>query len=425
MADQFPRNLQYAKFSAYGFLKNLRFFDPFMVLFLLEQGLGFLEVGSLYAFREIAVNVLEIPTGAVADALGRRRTMIASFASYLVSFAGFWFGTTIGHFVIAMLLFSFGEAFRTGTHKAMIFTYLRINGLERFSNDYYGHTRAWSQAGSALSAIIAAGIVFLSGSYRAVFLYSTIPYVLDLLLMVSYPSELDGTRGSLTWRDIGASFRSLAHGLRATARRPGATRSVASTALFSGLFRGTKDYLQPVVAALALSVPIATTLSAERREAVVIGAVYTLLYVMTSFSSRASARVATKLHSPSLALNWELVIGLILAFLTGLFRWQSWTLVAVVLFASLYALENLRKPVGIACVSERVSDDVLATVLSVESQLQSLVAAGVALLVGALAELAGGNVGPGIAGAAAAGALALPFVWVRAQDRDSSARTIR
>ncbi|MFO7780135.1 MAG: hypothetical protein R6W94_00755, partial [Spirochaetia bacterium] len=53
MKETFPRDLQYAKFSAYGFLKNLRFFEPFMILFLLGQGLSYLQVGTLYAANAV------------------------------------------------------------------------------------------------------------------------------------------------------------------------------------------------------------------------------------------------------------------------------------------------------------------------------------------------------------------------------------
>jgi len=83
------RDRMFWKFRAYGLLKNLRLFDPFLVLFFREVGLTFLAIGSLYAIREISTNVLEIPTGVFADAFGRRRAMIAAFASYLVSFAVF------------------------------------------------------------------------------------------------------------------------------------------------------------------------------------------------------------------------------------------------------------------------------------------------------------------------------------------------
>ena len=90
MPQKFNKDLQYYKFCIYGFLKNLRFFEPFLILFFLEKGLSFFQIGTLYAIREITINILEIPTGIVADSLGRRRTMIFSFIAYIISFIIFY-----------------------------------------------------------------------------------------------------------------------------------------------------------------------------------------------------------------------------------------------------------------------------------------------------------------------------------------------
>ena len=410
MKETFPRDLQYAKFSAYGFLKNLRFFEPFMILFLLGQGLSYLQVGTLYAVREILVNVMEIPSGAVADGLGRRRTMVASFLGYLVSFALFWVGSTMQLFLGAIVFFSIGEAFRTGTHKSMIFAYLRMNNLQQYGNDYYGHTRSWSQLGSATSAIIAAAIVFLSRNYRAVFLFSMIPYVLDLLLMLSYPRELDGSVEKITLRSIGRSFREVGRGLVETVRRPGAARAVLSASSFGGFYKGGKDYLQPMISALALSLPFAGGLSAQRREALLIGAVYTVIYVLTSFASRHSAALAGRFPSSESALNRLLLLGLVLGLTAGLTRWYGLTLVPVILFLTIYALQNLRQPVGVSVVADRIPEEVLSTVLSAQSQLQSLFAAVVALIVGATVDYVGGNVGVGLALSAGLGVVLFPLL---------------
>jgi len=84
------RDLQYWKFRTYGFLKNLRFFDPFLILFLREAGLSFLAIGTLISIREIATNILEIPTGVLADAFGRRKAMLFGFSAYLLSFIVFY-----------------------------------------------------------------------------------------------------------------------------------------------------------------------------------------------------------------------------------------------------------------------------------------------------------------------------------------------
>ena len=104
----FTKNLQYYKFCAYGFLKNLRFFEPFLVLFFLDKGLSFFQIGILYGIREIGVNILEIPTGVAADLLGRRRTMVFSFVAYILSFLLFSLTSVFAVFIAAMVLFSFG-----------------------------------------------------------------------------------------------------------------------------------------------------------------------------------------------------------------------------------------------------------------------------------------------------------------------------
>ena len=63
------------RFCLYGFLKNQRYFEPFLMLVFLDRGLSFFVIGLLVACRDVTVNVLEIPSGVVADSFGRRRSM--------------------------------------------------------------------------------------------------------------------------------------------------------------------------------------------------------------------------------------------------------------------------------------------------------------------------------------------------------------
>ena len=77
------------RFSLYGFLKNQQYFQPFIVLAFLQMGLNYTTIGLLVAFREVMVNVMEIPTGGIADVFGRRRSMMVSMAAYIASFAVF------------------------------------------------------------------------------------------------------------------------------------------------------------------------------------------------------------------------------------------------------------------------------------------------------------------------------------------------
>ena len=67
-----------ARFCLYGFLKNQRYFAPFWILAFLDKGLSFATIGVLIGFRQICVTFCEVPTGALADVLGRRWAMILS-----------------------------------------------------------------------------------------------------------------------------------------------------------------------------------------------------------------------------------------------------------------------------------------------------------------------------------------------------------
>ena len=119
------------RFSLYGFLKNQRYFEPFLVLAFREKGLSFFQIGLLIGVRELCINLMEVPTGAVADVAGRRKAMVYSHVAYAASFVLLGMASALPLLFLAMFLFGVGEAFRTGTHKAIIFDRLRQQGGRR------------------------------------------------------------------------------------------------------------------------------------------------------------------------------------------------------------------------------------------------------------------------------------------------------
>jgi len=416
-SERFERDLQYYKFCAYGFLKDLRFFDPFMILMFLDKGLSYAQIGSLYALREVLINVMEIPSGVMADALGRRRTMVVSFAAYIASFVVFFLARGYAVLLLAMGVFAVGDAFRTGTHKAMIFDYLRLKGWADQKMHYYGHTRSWSQRGAALSSLIAAALVIWRGEYRVVFLFTLIPYVIDMFLILSYPASLDGPRREafLAARTgAGADERGVpqarptvagefSHVIKAFAssfKDLFVLRAISNQALYTGYFKAAKDYLQPLLAGLALGLPVLLAWGDKERTALVVGLVYFVLYLLTSYASRSAGRFSERFGSLARPLNLTLLGGLGLGLASGLSYGLGLVAPAALLYLGIYYLENLRKPMGIAYVTELMNQDALATALSAESQAETLFAALIALGLGFAADA----LGPGLGLAAASGA---------------------
>lgn len=389
MAASFRKDIQYYRFCVYGFLKNLRFFEAFLILFLLEKDQSFLAIGSLYAIREITVNIFEVPSGMIADAFGRRRTMILAFAFYIMSFVLFYFSMAYSGFMLAMIIFSLGEAFRSGNHKAMIYHYLKHMGWEDQKVHYYGNTRSWSQIGSALSALSGAAIVFISGGYQYIFLFSVIPYVLDMINVAAYPRFLEGDIKKTDWKRIGGKFADLFRDLYAALTQKKVITVLGSLSLYSGYYKAMKDYLQPIIATWALSFPLFMQYKQEQRTSILVGIVFFIVYILSSAASRSAGKFSDRFSSLITPMNLTLLFGIGGGIISGIFYTFELWMLSVVFFILVYMIENIRKPVGVAFLGGNVRQGIVATVLSVDSQIKSLTAAILAPLFGIFADLFG------------------------------------
>ena len=416
---EFKRDLQYWKFSLYGFVKNLQFFDPFLILFFREMGISFFHIGVLYSVREIVTNITELPTGIIADTLGRRSAMLFAFASYIVSFALFYFFPEYWIYLVAMLFFALGESFRSGTHKAMIMEYLKIHKMTDQKVAYYGHTRAWAQRGSAISAAIAAALVFFSGTYRAVFLWSIIPYIAGMILIASYPRELDFScdqeeecsedQRIKGWQAVLATVKNFI-GLFTEAK---IRRALINSSLYDGMFKTVKDYVQPILKNLALALPLFTMLEGNQRVAIMSGVIYTLLYLLTSIASSRASRFHAMFSDTSTGLNITYVSGVLAVVGIAIFLHVNLPALGVLLFVIYYLLENIRRPATLGFISDHIKGSVMATGLSGESQLKTLMIAVLSPLFGLAADRFG--IGPAMLLVAVLPALAYPLVKFRTE----------
>ena len=374
-----PKNFQYYKFCAYGFLKNLRFYKPFILLFFLEQGISYLQIGILFSLREIFKIIFEIPTGVFADKFGRKLTMVGAFVSYIISFLIFYFLPYFSAYILAMFFFGIGEALRSGTHKSMIFKYLDLNGISDKKVEYYGHTRSWSKRGSALSALFAGAIVFYSGSYSEIFLVTIIPYIAELFLMMSYPNELNkpdsNGKENKTLKDF---FLFL--------KENKARKGLLTSSLFDGFFKSLVDYLQPVLKAFALSLPILVALDSDKRTAVVIGIVYFILFIITSYASQNAYKVEQFFRNSRRGMNITYILGVIAVALSGVGHYFGLEIIPVLMFILYHMLQNSRRPMAVTYISNYIPDVSMTTGLSVESQMKTFFIIIISPVIGFLAD---------------------------------------
>jgi MFS family permease len=379
----FKKDKQYIKFCAYGFLKNLRFFDAFLLLFFLENGISYTQIGIIYATREIIINLFEIPSGIIADTYGRKNSLIAAFVAYIISFLFFYFMADFYWFMVAIILYGMGDAFRSGTHKGMIMDYLRLNDWGNHKANYYGHTRSWSQKGSAISALFAGVLVFYSGSYRSIFLYSVIPYLFNFLNIYSYPTELNFSlkkKNDTSKKTIGSNLKSFVKIIR----QPKVFQIINSTALHSSFLKAIKDYIQPLMLNVVLIIPVMMSLNEKRKSGIIIGIIYFIIFLLTSYASKTSFKVAQLpfRNIPRLTLLMGLFAGAICGIL---YYYELWVL-SLLAFILIYVLENIRKPMLTGEIADNVPNEILTSVLSGQSFFQTILTSLIAVALGILVD---------------------------------------
>ena len=380
------------RFSLYGFLKNQRYFEPFIILFFLQRGLSFTQIGLLIGFRELFINLTEIPSGAVADLFGRRRCMMLSFAAYIASFALFGLSRDYPQLFVAMFFFAIGEAFRTGTHKAMIFTWLRLGNRLDEKTKVYGYTRSWSKIGSAVSTVLAVAIVWYTQDYSWVFFLAIIPYVAGLINFMGYPRELEGRPGThVSMRDVVLHLqRCIVDALKVRGLR----RLMVESMSFEGVYKAVEDYLQPVVKSMALLLPALAWIGETRRSALMIGLVYVVLYLGSAYASRSAHRLVARSggEQKGSRVLWKIVfcayVALVPLLYFGLYQ------VAVAVFVALSMLQNFWQPILVSRFDSYAGEQEGATVLSIESQVRAVATMVIAPVFGVAVDFVRAN-GPG------------------------------
>ena len=376
-------NQQYAKFSAYGFLKNLRFFDAFFILFLIDKGIPYTQIGILYAAREIIINLVEIPSGLIADTYGRKTALIGSFLFYIISFLVFYVSSDFWLFLAAFLLYGIADAFRSGTHKGMIMDYLKLNNWQDQKINYYGHTRAWSQKGSAISSLVAGVIVFYSGSYESIFLYSIVPYLLNLMLIISYPKELNLSHKAHSKNNVGLTLKTFFNIIK----QPKVLKLMNASALHSAYLKAVKDYIQPLMVSVALLIPILLDIETDKKNGLLIGIFYFIIYLITSRASQLAAKVAAKNKE---RISYQTLLwGFLFGIGCGVFYFYDLRVLALFAFIGIYIIENMRKPILTGFVADNVPSEMLVSVISVQSLIGTIITATLALAFGIIADVYG------------------------------------
>lgn len=128
LQQKLKRNLPLDYISA--FLTNLNMQNVVWVLYLSYCGLNLAEIGMLEGIYHTTSMICEIPSGAVADLLGRKRSMLLSRICTAVSCVFMLFSKSFGLFAVSFVIQALGNNLNSGSEEALVYDSMRCVGQE-------------------------------------------------------------------------------------------------------------------------------------------------------------------------------------------------------------------------------------------------------------------------------------------------------
>ncbi|RLK25764.1 MFS transporter [Micromonospora sp. M71_S20] len=177
-----------ATLYGYAFLSELVLLYPLYALLFSDTGLSVWQISSLFVIWSAASIMLEVPSGAFADAVSRR--LLLSLAP-VVTAAGFALWVLVPSypaFAVGFVLWGAGGALASGTLEALVFTELdRLGAAGRYAR-VIGRAKTAGTIG-VLASILLAGPVFAVGGYPAVGVASVLACLLAAAVATRLPEH--------------------------------------------------------------------------------------------------------------------------------------------------------------------------------------------------------------------------------------------
>jgi MFS family permease len=119
-------------------LRNFWISMPIFILYIQYNGLTFLEIGVLESFIAIFIVLTEIPSGAVADLIGKKKASVIGYLGWSMGLYAMIFAHNFWGFLLAYLLMGFGISFHSGSSSALFYDTLKVLKKEVMLLKYTG-----------------------------------------------------------------------------------------------------------------------------------------------------------------------------------------------------------------------------------------------------------------------------------------------
>ncbi len=181
-------------------------FLPIVVLFWQDNGLDMRQVYVLQGLFAISMVVLEVPTGMVADRIGKTTSLRLGIVVIFIGLIVYGLGHSFAVFLVAEILWALGAALLSGADSSLLYDSLEALGRTREYTAREGRARAIQMASFAASNLV--GGFVGAWSYRAAIWGSLIGPIVALVIVWSMV-EVRPADPTSTVRQAWREYRSL------------------------------------------------------------------------------------------------------------------------------------------------------------------------------------------------------------------------
>jgi MFS family permease len=141
------------KILALKFLGDFLPIVPVLILYYTANGLNSTQIFTIQAAFHLAVLLLEVPSGYLADVVGRKKTLVFGAIFFPLGLALYTAGRSFAAFVSAEVILAVSVSMRSGCDSALLFDSLRQLGREGEYKNFEGRCALFARVGTAVSSL--------------------------------------------------------------------------------------------------------------------------------------------------------------------------------------------------------------------------------------------------------------------------------
>lgn len=171
----------------FSFIDRMNMQSCIWVLYLGFMGMSLTQIGILEGLYHATSIICEVPSGAVADLLGRKKTIIAGRICVFISCLLMLFGRDFYVFALSFIIQAFGNNLNSGAQEALVYDSMKLIDKEDDYVSVSAKTNTLVEISQSIATVV--GAMIAEYSYAACYITSSVLAAMTLvpLFMMEEP----------------------------------------------------------------------------------------------------------------------------------------------------------------------------------------------------------------------------------------------